>query len=364
VKLHQHETFQHLQQVLADRLINTFALICAVGLPVSLYRWIDLGFQPIFIHHIVLSVIIFIAAICKKRIKSVHLIILVVVILTTMTFSGAATFGLQSGTVSFGIFTIFIVAFVWGLIPAIIYLGVWCAFIIGLGYMFTQNIIQYQIDPAIYAYMPSAWAIVIIGTLITALFILIMGSAFYRAFDAMLLEVYEQKQQLAQLANKDPLTELLNLRAGLEVFSTSIARAKRKQTLVAMLFIDINKFKKINDVYGHVIGDQTLVEIATNLKAQLREYDYAIRVGGDEFIVLLNDVSSSDDVIEISERLLQKLEIKSDTTPFITPKLSVGIALYPHDGNTFNELKQQADEAMYQAKNNKFEKICINNKKL
>lgn len=364
MKLHQYETFQHLQQVLADRLINTFALICAVGLPVSLYRWFELGFQPIFIHHIVLSLVVFTAAICKKRIKAIHLIILVVVILTTMTFSGAATFGLQSGTVSFGIFTIFIIAFVWGLIPAIIYLGVWCLFIIGLGYLFTQNIIQYQIDPAIYAYMPSAWAIVIIGTLITALFILIMGSAFYRAFDAMLLEVHEQKHQLAQLASKDPLTGLLNLRAGLEVFSTSLARAKRKKSLLAMLFIDIDKFKQINDVHGHVIGDQTLVEIATNLQQQLREYGYAMRIGGDEFIVLLNDVSSSDYVIEISHRLLQKLEIKSDTTPFITPRLSVGIALYPYDGNTFNELKQQADEAMYQAKNNKFEKIYINNKKL
>ena len=201
MKLHQHETFQHLQQVLADRLINTFAVICMVGLPVSLYRWFELGFQPIFIQHIALSLIVLIAAICKKRIKAIHLIILVVVILTTMSFSGAATFGLQSGTVSFGIFTVFIIAFVWGLIPAIIYLGVWCLFIIGLGYLFTQNIIQYQIDPAIYAYMPSAWAIVIIGTLITALFILIMGSAFYRAFDAMLLEVYEQKQQADEAKN-------------------------------------------------------------------------------------------------------------------------------------------------------------------
>jgi hypothetical protein len=152
VKLHQHETFQHLQQVLANRLINTFALICVVGLPVSLYRWFELGFQPIFIQHIALSLIV-------------------------------------------------LIAFVWGLIPAIIYLGLWCLFIIGLEYLFTQNIIQYQIDPAIYAYMPSAWAIVIIGTLITALFILIMGSAFYRAFDAMLLEVYEQKQQADEAKN-------------------------------------------------------------------------------------------------------------------------------------------------------------------
>jgi uncharacterized membrane protein YfhO len=97
VKLHQHETFQHLQQVLADRLINTFALICVVGLPVALYRWFELGFQPIFIQHIALSLIVLIAAICKKRIKAIHLIILVVVILTTMSFPGAATFGLQSG---------------------------------------------------------------------------------------------------------------------------------------------------------------------------------------------------------------------------------------------------------------------------
>lgn len=151
MKFHQHETFKQLQRVLADRLINTFALICTVGLPVSLYRWTDIGFQPIFIHHIVLSVIVFVAPLCKKRIKALHLIIMVVIILTTMSFSGAATFGLQSGTVSFGIFTIFIIAFVWGLVPAIIYLSLWCLFIITLGYMFTHNIIQYQVDPSFYA---------------------------------------------------------------------------------------------------------------------------------------------------------------------------------------------------------------------
>lgn len=364
MKLHQHETFKNLQQILADRLINTFALICAVGLPVSLYRWSEIGFQPIFIHHIVLSSIVFAAALCKKRVKALHLIIMVVIILTTMSFSGAATFGLQSGTVSFGIFTIFIIAFVWGLIPAIIYLSLWCLFIITLGYMFTHNIIQYQVDPSIYAYMPSAWAIVIIGTSITALFILIMGATFYRAFDTMLLELHEQKLQLAQLANKDPLTGLLNLRAGLEAFTTSAARAKRNNSLVAMLFIDVNKFKLINDVHGHVVGDQTLVDIATNLKAQLREYDYAIRVGGDEFIILLNDVTSSEQVLEISDRLVQQLEIKSALTPFITPKISVRIAIYPQDGSTFNELKQQADSAMYQAKEDELLKICINNKKV
>ena len=67
MKLHQHETFQHLQQVLADRLINTFALICVVGLPVSLYRWFELGFQPIFIQHIALSLIVFIILIMGSR---------------------------------------------------------------------------------------------------------------------------------------------------------------------------------------------------------------------------------------------------------------------------------------------------------
>lgn len=364
VKVHQHESFIKLQQILANRLINTFALICAVGLPVSLYRWFDLGFQPIFIHHIVLSIIVFVCAFCKKRIQAIHLIIVVVLILTTMTFSGAATFGLQSGTVTFGIFTIYIIAFVWGLYPAIMYLALWSIYIAILGYLFTQNIIDYQVDPTVYASMPSAWGIVLIGTGITALFILIMGSAFYSAFDDIIKAVQEQKQVLAQLANKDPLTGLLNLRSGQEAFANAIARAKRNQSLVAMLFIDINKFKRINDKYGHETGDQTLLDIAHNLSAQLREYDKAIRIGGDEFIVLLNDVTSEEDVMEISERLIKKLEVISNVAPNITPKLSIGISIYPNDGTTFNELKQRADSAMYQAKDNKFKKIIINNKKI
>ena len=191
-----------------------------------------------------------------------------------------------------------------------------------------------------------------------------MGATFYRAFDGMLLELNEQKVQLAQLANKYPLTGLLNLRAGLEAFTVSAARAKRNNSMLAMLFIDLNKFKLINDVHGHVVGDQTLIDIATNLQTQLREYDHAIRVGGDEFIILLNDVTSSEQVLEISDRLVQQLEIKSALTPFITPTISLGIAIYPQDGNTFTELKHKADSAMYQAKEDKLLKICINNKKI
>lgn len=360
VDLNKQKTLEHLHRILATRLINTFAVICIISLPISLYRWYDIGYQPVFIHHIILSLATFSVCACQNRFRAKSVIIFVVALLASMTISGGMTFGLQSGTVTFAIFTTFIIFFVWGVKLAIAYLVSWCLFLTTLAYLVTHELFSLGVVPSEYSLLPSAWAIVIIGTLITAVFILVMGTTFFKEFDRLLEQLSQQKSALSQLANKDPLTGLMNLRAGKEHFLKMTARADREHYRVAMLFIDLDKFKQVNDTHGHDVGDRTLIELSQNMVHQLREYDVALRVGGDEFIVLLSDIKDDDQAIEISERMLNGMQKASVVPPFIHPEVSIGIAFYPDDGKTFNQLKYYADNAMYVAKKDVDEHIVIN----
>ncbi|MFZ4540003.1 diguanylate cyclase domain-containing protein, partial [Propionivibrio sp.] len=160
------------------------------------------------------------------------------------------------------------------------------------------------------------------------------------------------EQEVQQLAFYDPLTHLPNRRLFNDRLSQTLARAKRAQTRMALMFIDLDKFKPINDQYGHEAGDWVLHSVARRIESCLRSSDTAARVGGDEFLVLLPDVQTGSDALAVAEKIRIELE-----RPFVTPsKLSlrvsssIGIAIYPDHANTEQDLLRLGDRAMYQAK--------------
>ena len=121
---------------------------------------------------------------------------------------------------------------------------------------------------------------------------------------------------------------------------------------LAVLFIDGDRFKEVNDSYGHAAGDAVLTTIAGRIRAQLRETDLVARLGGDEFAVLLAPVHGTEDVLQIADNIIDCM-----TQPVILPNdeavitsLSIGIALYPDHASTPQGLLHEADDAMYQAK--------------
>ena len=153
------------------------------------------------------------------------------------------------------------------------------------------------------------------------------------------------------LAELDVLTRLPNRLVLLDRVSHAIVNAKRCGDQLAILFIDLNKFKHINDTLGHAAGDQVLKTAASCMTSSVRESDTVSRHGGDEFVVLLEKVSKLSDVISIVEKIFAALgaphRIGSDT---IRLTASVGISLYPDDGNDAELLLTRADGAMYKAK--------------
>jgi len=157
--------------------------------------------------------------------------------------------------------------------------------------------------------------------------------------------------QMENLAFYDPLTGLSNRRLFQDRLSKAVAESKRRKTFVALLFLDLDQFKRINDSLGHDAGDQLLVETANRLRNSVRETDTVSRIGGDEFTVLLSDVDSTHGVRHIADKILknlcQPISLKNQT---VINTVSIGITMAPTDASDANKLMRNADMAMYRAK--------------
>src|SRR5574343_1049544 len=167
-------------------------------------------------------------------------------------------------------------------------------------------------------------------------------------------EIAERRQaqsKLNYLAYHDPLTGLANRRCFIERLEESLRETARRDERLAVLFIDLDQFKQVNDSLGHGIGDELLVSVATRLSDHVRLIDMLARLGGDEFICLIEGVQRTEDVEVLAQEILAAFEQPfgfGDTKLFLTA--SVGIGLFPGDGDSVLTLMRNADSAMYRAK--------------
>ena len=186
------------------------------------------------------------------------------------------------------------------------------------------------------------------GLIATILSILILFIGTY-----FLLSTYRRNAKNEYRAHHDVLTELPNRTLFGDRLSQALALCKRNQTQLALLFIDLDNLKAINDVYGHTAGDAVLSEVAKRMRNCLRDTDTIARLGGDEFIALLPGVSEERIAIQIAEKIRIALivPIQADGNT-VTTSASIGIALYPAHGLNETDLMNNADMAMYEAKSN------------
>ena len=164
-------------------------------------------------------------------------------------------------------------------------------------------------------------------------------------------EVKNAEEKLFTLAHYDPLTQLPNRSLCHDRFRVALARAERSERLVGVAFVDLDRFKLVNDNFGHIAGDQLLIEVAQRLKSCVRKDDTVARISGDEFVILLNDIESTDQakplLARLSKSLTEPVEIEGHT---LTPSASMGVAFFPLDGEDPEVLIRHADIAMYRAK--------------
>ncbi|MEN3365511.1 MAG: diguanylate cyclase [Burkholderiales bacterium] len=171
---------------------------------------------------------------------------------------------------------------------------------------------------------------------------------------ALEVEVAVRRQAEArahELATRDPLTRLANRRSLIERLEHAIAHANRHEEQLALLFLDLDKFKSINDTLGHEVGDELLVQVAARLNDAVRETDMVSRLGGDEFVVLLEGLPGTSGVSKIAKKIAHSLAQPYEIGMHIVrTSASVGISAFPQDGATAQLLMKNADLAMYHVK--------------
>ena len=159
------------------------------------------------------------------------------------------------------------------------------------------------------------------------------------------------EKNLSKIALQDSVTRIANRAHLLDFLPRAIAKAKRRHTTLAVLFLDLDDFKNVNDTLGHPCGDKLLYQIASRIKKSLREEDFFARIGGDEFAIVLENILHLDEVATVSQRCLQSVtkEFEIDGN-LILQSFSLGISIYPDSATTVDGLLQYADIAMYKAK--------------
>ncbi len=158
-------------------------------------------------------------------------------------------------------------------------------------------------------------------------------------------------KDLQYLANYDSLTQLPNRALCMDRIKYALKRAARSETMVGILFLDLDHFKDVNDSLGHAVGDQLLKATSQRLLDRLRSEDTLARLGGDEFVIILNNISDNENVIDIVEKIVFSFEEPFKLSNYqVNTTVSIGVCLYPHDGMDVDSLMKAADAAMYKAK--------------
>ncbi len=192
-------------------------------------------------------------------------------------------------------------------------------------------------------------------TLLLVVLVAVLGMRLRRAQDRnRQLQKYVAKLQDAERSLKkhaffDPLTGLANRLLLIDRFELAMRHSKRSQKQFAVLMVDLNKFKVINDTYGHAAGDTVLIAVAQRLAAIVRSSDTVARLGGDEFVLIIESITEREQVAALGQKLIDVLSqsVTLDSGDVVQVGGSVGYAWYPKDGENLRDILDVADQAMY-----------------
>jgi len=175
-----------------------------------------------------------------------------------------------------------------------------------------------------------------------------------RYFVGIVRDISDRKkaeEKIRQMAHFDQLTGLANRNLLYDRLRQALARSRRHKQPLALLFLDLDGFKPVNDAHGHDIGDLLLQKISRRLRASVREVDTVARVGGDEFVIVLNEIGKKDNAIKATEKILNAIARPCSLEGHVCQVSgSIGIAISPDDGTDIDTLMKKADDAMYMAK--------------
>ena len=220
-----------------------------------------------------------------------------------------------------------------------------------LGYTVITEIYTFSVDLNDHARSLHVWFITCVVTRLLGFYLSQMFHQFLRTQAKLIERTSRQKQHVENLTNHDTLMSLVSSRLTSKLIDHALIRAKRLQNQVALLFVDLDGFKKVNDMFGLDVGAEVLRQTANRISTTSRESDVACRIGGDEFLILLESFEDRSSVVRVCERIVGNLaEPFCIDDRYITISSSVGGAIFPQQATNQTDLRRCADQAMYEIK--------------
>ncbi|MEO7107328.1 MAG: GGDEF domain-containing protein [Rhodoferax sp.] len=207
--------------------------------------------------------------------------------------------------------------------------------------------------PQFFIYAAFAVSVITLGMMVAFLaYRLRQVKSKYERLKKYIAKLKDAERALRKSAFQDPLTGLANRLLLMDRFEVAMRHARRKRKQFAVLMLDLNKFKAINDTYGHAAGDKVLVTVAQRLVSVVRESDTVARLGGDEFVLIVESINQRSQLealgLKLAEVVSQSLTL--DSGQIVAVGTSVGYAWYPKDGDNLRDILDVADQAMYTCK--------------
>jgi diguanylate cyclase (GGDEF)-like protein len=345
------EQWGRLRDDFINQALKCVLILAVVGLPISLSRSLASGWQVIYSLHIALTIIYLIFYRLRNRMSSAGKSVFIIIICWIVAIAALLTFGTAGNGITWFLFVHFFVAAIYSPRKSIILGASTLLAVAVIGISFTTGILKPSVDMNKYIVQESSW---ILAWVILAAMLLV---AFYsmgvlqQSTRNLLIKVEEQQNQIAHMANHDQLTGLPLMRLARDRLEMAVQHADRYHTKVAMLFIDLEGFKVVNDRYGHEAGDHVLIEVAKRFHQTIRAEDTVARIGGDEFLIILSGLTEQQAAATVAEKIrtsiLSPINYEANN---VVITVSIGVALYPDDAEDFEALRRVADQTMYMVK--------------
>lgn len=334
--------------------------IAAIGIPISVSRALITGWLPLYTIHLLIGAIVIVATLVRNRFSFRTKVAVIMCGFWSIGLSGLFTIGLLGPGLWWlamsGLIMSMMFSFREGLIT--IFFAAIATLLAGAG--FITNFLSFPIDANIYMRTPVAWVTLLIALSFMPIVVFNAITRMHSHTIALLNEAHAQKKKIQLLATHDQLTGVPSLSLAMDRLAHALLNIARSEKSLALLFIDLDKFKAVNDHYGHAAGDFVLKEVARRCAGTMRADDTMARIGGDEFLAILQGIANPQDAIQIAQKIIDAVHepIVYQGMP-IQIGTSVGVATCNDPTKTAQELLKAADDAMYRAKRSGTNQIAI-----
>jgi len=333
------------------RLWRSLFWVVLIGAPLSVSRAGFTGWLPVYSVHLGLMGVAMLVYWQRHRLSYRQLVNSYLAFMWTVGLPGVFTFGLAASSIWWLALSCFVASKAYSVQMGLVFASATGVVLSLAAHGFITGWLLLPVDANAYFVEPAAWMTLLVVNGAFVLTVLYSTAGYHRSLLQLMQQVRRQHDHIQKLATHDALTGLPVLRLTTDRMQMAFARARRSGRKVALLFIDLDRFKRINDRYGHEAGDAVLQETARRLQALLRAEDTVSRIGGDEFVVALSDLPDAAAACAVADKIVQAL---SQPVAYgdhgLRMGASVGISLFPDHADDYPSLRRLADQAMYTVK--------------